>query len=149
MTKTHKTAKITAVALTLAILAGMFCMFGTASANAATARVSLYNSGVTFAKYGMTTSEIFVKTNDNANDQQVTLTNYCEEEMTVRAIYVNGLLVYALKPITIEAGGEASVKLSFLPKLKANTAVKVRVDFQRADQKIKLNENAIVVYTAK
>ena len=85
----------------------------------------------------------------SANDQQVTLTNYCEEEMTVRAIYVNGLLVYALKPITIEAGGEASVKLSFRPKLKANTAVKVRVDFQRADQKIKLNENAIVVYTAK
>ena len=73
MTKTHKTAKITAVALTLAILAGMFCMFGTASANAATARVSLYNSGVTFAKYGMTTSEIFVKTNDNANDQLVTV----------------------------------------------------------------------------
>ena len=85
----------------------------------------------------------------SAKDKQVTLINYCNEEATVKTIFVNGIPVYALNPITIPSGEKATVTLSFLPKMKANTAVRIRVDFQRADQKIKLTENAEVVYTAK
>ena len=66
MTITRKSTKAAAIVLTLAMLVGMFCVFGTASASAATDRVSLYSSGITFSKYGFSTSEIFIKTNDNA-----------------------------------------------------------------------------------
>ncbi len=83
------------------------------------------------------------------NDKQVTLINYCKEEITVKTIFVNGLPVYALKPIKIGVGEEATVDLSYLPRMKTNTAVKIRVDFRRAEQKIKLTENAEMVYTAK
>ncbi len=85
----------------------------------------------------------------SANDKQVTLINYCEEKATVKTIYVNGIPVYALKPIIIPSGEEVTVTLKLLPLPKADTAVKIRVDFKRADQKIPLTENAEVVYTVK
>lgn len=71
MTQTSKTAKITSVIVTIAVLFTMLCVAGATTASAATEKVSLYSSGVTFAKYGAETYEIFVKTNDGAQDQQV------------------------------------------------------------------------------
>ena len=71
MTQTHKTTRFTSIVITLAILLSVFCIAGATNASAATERVSLYSSSVTFAKYGAETYEIFIKTNDNAQDQQV------------------------------------------------------------------------------
>lgn len=71
MTKTRKSTKIAAFILTLAMFCSMFCIIGATHAGAATQRVSMYSSNVSFAKYGAATYEVFVKTNDAASDQQV------------------------------------------------------------------------------
>ena len=71
MTKTSKTTKIAAIVLTLAMVFSMFCIIGATTAGAATQRVSLYSSNVYFAKYGAATYEVYVKTNDNASNQEV------------------------------------------------------------------------------
>ena len=73
MTTTRKTTKIAAIVLTLAMLVGTFCIAGTVTAGAATDRVSLYSSSVTFAKYGAKSYEVFVQTKDNAYNQKVTV----------------------------------------------------------------------------
>ena len=71
MTKTRKSTKIAALVLTLAMVCSMFCIIGATHAGAATQRVSMYSSNVNFSKYGAETYEVYVKTNDNASDQQV------------------------------------------------------------------------------
>ena len=73
MTKTSKASKITAIVLSLVMFLGAFAIAGTATASAATDRVSLYSSSVSFSKYGGATYEVYVKTNDNANNQTVTI----------------------------------------------------------------------------
>lgn len=76
MTTTRKSTKAAAIVLTLTMLVGMFCIFGTATTSAATDRVSLYSSSVTFSKYGSSNREVFIKTNDNAANQEVYV-HYC------------------------------------------------------------------------
>ena len=76
MTTTRKSTKAAAIVLTLTLLVGMFCIFGTATTSAATDRVSLYSSSVTFSKYGSSNREVFIKTNDNAANQEVYV-HYC------------------------------------------------------------------------
>lgn len=76
MTKTSKTTKIAAMMLTIAMLLGMLCIVGATNASAATDRVSLYSSSVTFSKYGSSNREVFIKTNDNAANQEVYV-HYC------------------------------------------------------------------------
>lgn len=71
MTKTSKATKIAAMILTLAMLCSMFCIIGSATAGAATYRVSLYSLDKTFAKYGADTYDAYIQTRDNAADQQV------------------------------------------------------------------------------
>lgn len=73
MTKTRRASKITAIVLTFVMLLGTFCIAGTTSAGAATDRVSLYSSGITFQKYGASSYEVFVKTKDYAYNQKVTV----------------------------------------------------------------------------
>ena len=68
MEKTRKSTKLFAAVLSLVMILGTVCVFGTLNAGAATERVSLYSSDITFSKYGITTSEIFVQTKDNASD---------------------------------------------------------------------------------
>ena len=76
MTKTSKTTKIAAMMLTIAMLLGMLCIVGATNASAATDRVKLYSSAKYFVKYGFTTSEVYVWTQDNAQNQQV-FVHYC------------------------------------------------------------------------
>ena len=52
MTKTTKKNRIAAILLTLAMTLGMFSAFGVTNASAATDKVSLYSSNITFTKYG-------------------------------------------------------------------------------------------------
>ena len=73
MTKTHKTTKLASLVLSLVMLLGALSVAGTATASAATDKVSLYSSSVSFSKYGGSTYEVFVKTNDNASNQKVTI----------------------------------------------------------------------------
>ncbi len=55
----------------IAVMLSVFSIAGSATSVAATDKVSLYSSDVTFEKYGAKTYEIFVQTKDNANDQEV------------------------------------------------------------------------------
>lgn len=73
MTKTKKTSRIASLVLTFAMLLSVLCIAGTATAGAATDRVSLYSSSVTFSKYGGKTYEVYVQTRDNAYNQKVTI----------------------------------------------------------------------------
>ena len=94
MEKTRKSTKLFAAVLSLVMILGTVCVFGTLNAGAATERVSLYSSDITFSKYGITTSEIFVQTKDNASDQQVFIHyNYLNgsEWMDAKADYVTTL----------------------------------------------------------
>lgn len=89
-----KTSRITAIVLTLVMLLGTMSIAGTATAGAATDRVSLYSSSRTFSKYGGSTYEIYVKTNDNANNQKVTIHyNYLDsmDWQDSNAVYVTTL----------------------------------------------------------
>lgn len=63
--------KSLSVFLTLSILVSFFGLFANIKVNAATDRVSMYSAGISFSKYGMTTREIYVQTNDSASDQHV------------------------------------------------------------------------------
>ena len=76
ITQTRKTSKFTAVLLALTIFFSVLCIAGTTSASAATERVSLYSSGVSFTKYGASTYEVFIQTKDNAANQKVTVHYY-------------------------------------------------------------------------
>ncbi len=80
MTQTNRTKKILAMFLALSLVISVFCITGT-TASAATDKVSLYSSSRTFSKYGGSTYEVFIKTNDNAANQKV----------TVHYFYVSGL----------------------------------------------------------
>ncbi len=71
MTKTTKKTRFAAILLTLAMMIGMFSVVGVTSASAATDKVSLYSSSITFTKYGAYTYEAYIQTRDNASDQQV------------------------------------------------------------------------------
>lgn len=71
MTKTTKKLRFATILLTLAMTLGMLGAFGTTTAGAATDKVSLYSSGITFTKYGSRTYEVFIQTRDDAFDQQV------------------------------------------------------------------------------
>lgn len=71
MTKTTKKNRIAAILLTLAMTLGMFSAFGVTNASAATDKVSLYSSNITFTKYGARTYEVFIQTRDNAYNQEV------------------------------------------------------------------------------
>lgn len=71
MTKTTKKNRFAAILLTLAMIIGMFSVMGVTSASAATDKVSLYSSNITFTKYGATTYEVFIQTRDYASNQQV------------------------------------------------------------------------------
>ena len=50
---------------------GLFGAVGVTSASAATDKVSLYSSSVTFSRVGVNSYEVFIRTRDNAADQQV------------------------------------------------------------------------------
>lgn len=71
MTKTTKKTKFAAILLSLAMIIGMFSVIGVTSASAATDKVSLYSSSITFTKYGATTYEVYIQTRDDASNQQV------------------------------------------------------------------------------
>lgn len=71
MTKTTKKNRIAAILLTLAMTLGVFSAFGVTNASAATDKVSLYSSNITFTKYGARTYEVFIQTRDNAYNQEV------------------------------------------------------------------------------
>lgn len=63
--------KSLSVVLTLSMLMSFFALFANVKVNAATDRVSMYSTGITFSKYGMSNREIYVQTKDNASDQHV------------------------------------------------------------------------------
>lgn len=71
MTKTSKKTRIAGIILTLALMLSMISVVGVTSAGAATDKVSLYSSNITFTKYGAATYEVFIQTRDNAYNQQV------------------------------------------------------------------------------
>lgn len=71
MTKTTKKTRFAAILLTLAMVIGLFGAVGVTSASAATDKVSLYSSSVTFSRVGVNSYEVFIRTRDNAADQQV------------------------------------------------------------------------------
>lgn len=63
--------KSLSIILSFLMIFSFFALFATSNANAATDRVSMYSRNVYFSKYGMTSSEIYIQTNDNASDQHV------------------------------------------------------------------------------
>jgi hypothetical protein len=71
MTKTKTTKRFAAILLTLAMAFGMFSMIGATSVSAATDKVSLYSLNPTFSKYGGTSFEAYIQTNDSASNQEV------------------------------------------------------------------------------
>ena len=71
MTKTKKTTRFAAILLTLAMMIGLFSVIGVTGASAATDKVSLYSSSVTFSRTGANSYEVFIQTKDNAANQQV------------------------------------------------------------------------------
>lgn len=74
MTQTRKSTKIVAMMLTLTMLLSVFCFKAVTPVSASTApRVSFYSMGGINTRHGITTYEVFVQTNDNANDQAVTI----------------------------------------------------------------------------
>ena len=82
MTTTRKTTRLASIILTVAMLLSMICVAGTVSAGAASvSKVSLYCAYPTFGKYGMTSYEAFIRTTDDAEDQQVYIHyNYLNSE---------------------------------------------------------------------
>ena len=71
MKNTSVFKKSLSAVLAVSILMSFFVLFANLKVNAATDRVSMYSTGLTFSKYGMSTREIFVQTNDSASDQHV------------------------------------------------------------------------------
>lgn len=122
MTQTSKTTRFTSVILTIAVLFSLICTVGATSANAAVNdRVSLYSSGVTFAKYGAQTYEIFVKTNDNAHDQEVYIHYY----------YMSGMDWEDVKAEYVATLGDGSkIWKSYLTSYNCEYAIKYVADGQ-------------------
>ncbi len=71
MTKTTKKTRTAAILLTLAMMIGLFSFAGITSASAATDKVSLYSSSVTFSRVGVNSYEVYIQTRDNAENQEV------------------------------------------------------------------------------
>ncbi len=72
MTQTRKSTKIVAMMLTLTMLLSVFSFKAVTPVSASTApRVSFYSMGSISTRQGISTYEVFVQTNDNANDQEV------------------------------------------------------------------------------
>lgn len=71
MKKTKVCRKSISMLLALTMIFSVFSVFSIINVSAATDRVSMYSAGVYFSKYGITTRNIYVKTNDNASNQQV------------------------------------------------------------------------------
>lgn len=79
MTKTFK--KSISIFLAITMLFSILSAFSVFNVSAATDRVSMYSTGITFAKYGYTIREIYVQTKDNASNQQVYIHyNYIDGE---------------------------------------------------------------------
>lgn len=73
MTKTSSAKKVISIVTVLSILVCMFTMLSGVSANAATDKVSMYSTEIYFSKYGMTGTNVYVQTKDNASNQKVTV----------------------------------------------------------------------------
>lgn len=71
MIKTKNFKKALTILLSLSMLLCLVGSFGSIKANAATDRVSMYLLDPIFSKYGMSSVNIYVKTKDNASNQQV------------------------------------------------------------------------------
>ena len=81
MAKTKKSTRIASIVLTFVMLLSVLCVAGTATASAATDKVSMYSSSVLFTKYTINHYEVFVKTNDNGANQKVFIHyNYIKNE---------------------------------------------------------------------
>ncbi len=76
MTQTSRTNKIVATFFALAMAFGVFFITSVTTASAATDRVSMYSISPTFSKYGFTSYEVYIRTNDNAQEQNVTVHYY-------------------------------------------------------------------------
>ena len=68
-----KKTKIVAAITAICMLVSVFAAFGCVNASADTANVSLYFAELTFSKYGMSTRDIYVKTDGNSSNQAVTV----------------------------------------------------------------------------
>ena len=73
MNKTVSFKKTAALLTAIAMLTALFASFGVTTANAATVDVSLYSSEVYFCKYGITTRNVYVKTDSVSSNQDVTV----------------------------------------------------------------------------
>ncbi len=70
-TKTSTAKRALAVATALSIILCAFCVFTAIPAAAATDNVKLYSADTYFCKYGITGTNVFVQTKDNAKNQKV------------------------------------------------------------------------------
>ena len=73
MSKTVSVKKVISIVTVLSIIICAFTMVSGVSANAATDRVSLYSTEIYFSKYGMTGTNVYVQTKDNASNQKVSI----------------------------------------------------------------------------
>ena len=71
MTKTKTLKRTLTFILTLSMLLCCVGAFGNLEASAATDRVSMYLFDPYYSKYGATSANVYIKTNDNASNQQV------------------------------------------------------------------------------
>ena len=69
--KTKFRKKVLALLFTFTMLFSLNSAFGSFTVNAATDRVSMYLYDLSFSKYGIVGSEIYIQTKDNASNQQV------------------------------------------------------------------------------
>ena len=73
MKQTSRMNKIVATFFALALAIGVLFITSATTASAATDRVSLYSISPDFSKYGITSYKVYIRTNDNAVDQNVTV----------------------------------------------------------------------------
>ncbi len=67
------TKKIVAMIFAFAIAIGVFFVTSSDIAKAATDKVSLYSSGITYTRHGISSYEVFIKTTDSAVSQKVSV----------------------------------------------------------------------------
>ncbi len=65
--------KVNAIVLALAVAIGIFLITSVTTVSAATDKVSMYSSGRTFTRQGISTYEVFIRTTDNAISQKVSV----------------------------------------------------------------------------
>ncbi len=81
MNKTVSIKRVVTLITALSMVIALFGAFNCIKADAATTEVSMYSSELYFSKYGISTRFIYVKTDNNAFDQQVTVHyNYLDGE---------------------------------------------------------------------